>query len=303
MGAEKAVAAAMRRQGVATWRELRSEAHRYEIETAVREGVLVRVARGRYALPRSPDPLREAIGCGGVVSHVSAAQLWFLETLRDPDRAHVTVPRRSRAAPGKGRALHWNDVDASDVRGRVTSPVRTVIDCARTMPFADALAIADSALRRELVSPDELRAASAASRARGVRAARRVVAAADGRAANPFESGLRAAVLEAGITTFVPQLVVRTRGPVVRVDLGDPDLRMVLEADSFAFHGARSALDRDCRRYDELVRARWLVLRFSWEQVMFERDWVAEIVSDTVAWRRSEHRRGQRRLLADRSRG
>ena len=31
------------------------------------------------------------------------------------------------------------------------------------------------------------------------------------------------------------------------------------------------------------MRARWLVLRFSWEQVMFERDWVAEIVSDTVA--------------------
>ncbi len=73
MGAEKAVPAAMRRQGVATWRELRSEAHRYEIETAVREGVLVRVARGRYALPRSPDPLREAIGVRtGSVSHVSA---------------------------------------------------------------------------------------------------------------------------------------------------------------------------------------------------------------------------------------
>ncbi len=102
----------------------------------------------------------------------------------------------------------------------------------------------------------------------------------------PVRVGSRAAVLEAGITTFVPQLVVRTRGPVVRVDLGDPDLRLVLEADSFAFHGSRSALDRDCRRYDELVRARWLVLRFSWEQVMFERDWVAEIVSDTVAWRR-----------------
>ena len=39
MGAEKAVVAAMRRQGVATWRELRSEAHRYEIETAVRERI------------------------------------------------------------------------------------------------------------------------------------------------------------------------------------------------------------------------------------------------------------------------
>ena len=42
----------------------------------------------------------------------------------------------------------------------------------------------------------------------------------------------------------------------------------MLEADSFEFHGERAALSRDCERYDELVARDWLVLRFTWEQVM-----------------------------------
>ncbi|WP_156911355.1 hypothetical protein [Arsenicicoccus bolidensis] len=33
-------------------------------------------------------------------------------------------------------------------------------------------------------------------------------------------------------------------------------------------------MDRDCRRYDELVVWGWTVLRFSWEQVMIDRDFV-----------------------------
>ncbi len=52
------------------------------------------------------------------------------------------------------------------------------------------------------------------------------------------------------------------------MDLADETLELVLEADSFEFHGERAALSRDCERYDELVSRGWLVLRFTWEQVM-----------------------------------
>jgi very-short-patch-repair endonuclease len=65
-----------------------------------------------------------------------------------------------------------------------------------------------------------------------------------------------------------------------RVDLGDPKRKIALEADSFAFHGSRAALERDCRRYDELTLAGWMVLRFAWEHVMFEADWVAVVAID-----------------------
>jgi very-short-patch-repair endonuclease len=76
-----------------------------------------------------------------------------------------------------------------------------------------------------------------------------------------------------------------------RVDLADPTLKIVLEADSFEFHGKRSAMRRDCHRYDELVARGWLVLRFAWEQVMFEAEWVASVIRRTVQHRLAE--RGQ----------
>jgi hypothetical protein len=71
----------------------------------------------------------------------------------------------------------------------VTSPARTVVDCARTLPPRDALAIADAALASRRVTPAAL--ASAVARAKGwpgARQARCVVALADGRRESPLES-------------------------------------------------------------------------------------------------------------------
>ena len=36
------------------------------------------------------------------------------------------------------------------------------------------------------------------------------------------------------------------------------------------------------RRYTEMVRHRWMVVRFCWEDVMFRREYVAEVLSDLV---------------------
>lgn len=287
---------AARHQGVVTWGQLVREHPRRHVQAAVDAGILVRVARGRWALDGTPSELRQALVHRGAVSHESAARLWFLETLHPPAQVHVTVPveGRSRSA-ARGTRLHWSDLAPAEVRGRVTSPLRTVLDCARTLPFADALAVADSALRRRAVERDELDLAAAGLVGRGTVRARRVVAAADGRAANPFESGLRAIVLERGIPGFAPQLPFRTPRLRGYVDLGDPVTQIALEADSFEFHGSRQAMDRDCRRYDELVRTGWLVLRFSWEQVMSDQEWVADTVEETVALRsRGPGRRGRR---------
>ena len=286
---------AMRHQGVVTWGQLVERHPRRAVEAAVAAGLLVRVARGAFTLPATPDPLRQALVHRGVVSHESAARLWFLETLHGPTATHVTVRRRACARPPRGTTLHWADLDDTEITGAVTSPLRTVLDCARTMPFPDALAVADSALRRRVVEADDLVRAAGAMTGRGVVVARRVAGVADGRAANPFESGLRAAVVLRGITGFVPQSSFRTPRLRGYVDLGDLRRRIALEADSFAHHGSRSALDRDCRRYDELVRTGWLVLRFSWEQVMFDLDWVADCVEEVAALRDREQSARSRR--------
>ena len=71
----------------------------------------------------------------------------------------------------------------------VTSPARTLVDCARHLPAQDALAMADCALRREDVSPPALASAlHESARRRGIERARQVLALADGRRETPFES-------------------------------------------------------------------------------------------------------------------
>jgi hypothetical protein len=97
----------------------------------------------------------------------------------------------------------YADLRDDEVRDGVTSPLRTVVDCARRLPFDEALAVADSALRSGMVSAEELLLAADALRGRGATAARRVARSARAQAANPFESVLRAIVLE------FPELWVR----------------------------------------------------------------------------------------------
>jgi very-short-patch-repair endonuclease len=272
--------------GTATTSQL-AALSRAEREDAVRSGRVLRLARGVYAVPSAPVALRAAAALRGVVSHTSAAQLHSLEVLHEPLLPHVTLPRDRSDVHVDGVVLHWARLSGDEVGAGVTTPLRTVVDCARTLPFAEALAVADSAVRRGTVTAPDLVDAARARRGAGRATVLRVADAADGRAANPFESALRAVVLDAGVNGFVPQLRLGARDFTARVDLGDPRRRIALEADSFAWHGDRAALARDCRRYDELVARGWVVLRFAWEHVVGDPAWVALVVRS--ACRRREH--------------
>jgi very-short-patch-repair endonuclease len=195
-----------------------------------------------------------------------------------PARPTVTVPR-NRKVPAEVRAevdVFWRPL----VRGRigsalVTSPIQTVLDCARWLPFDEALAIADSALRHRSLTQGEMVDAGGGVRGRRRQDVLRVLGAADARADNPFESVLRAIGLGVPGLHLVPQVEIRVPGRrLMRPDLVDERLKIVVEADSFEHHGSRNALAVDCARYDNLVGDGWTVLRFAWEQVMYEPAWV-----------------------------
>lgn len=112
---------------------------------------------------------------------------------------------------------------------------------------------------------------------------RRVAELASPEAANPFESVLRSiAVCVPGLNVR-PQVKIREPGIVARPDLVDEHLRLVLEADSFEWHGGRSQLRADARRYNVLVVNGWWVLRFAYEQVMCEPDYVRNVLIAMVA--------------------
>jgi very-short-patch-repair endonuclease len=271
-----------RRAGTARFAELRALVSARAIRTALADGAIRRIAKGVYALPPLPDPLAAARAQGGLVSHLSAAVAHGFSVLDLPAKPQITVPRgQHRRLSPIPCDLHWADKVSSD--GLCTSKLQTVLDCARTLPFEAALTVADSALRLGAVDRSQLLMAAAELTGPGSRRARRVAAAADGRSESPLESVLRSILIEAGIDGFEPQVVVRDGTFSARIELGHPGLLIALEADGFAYHSTRTALQRDCRRHVNLTLRGWRLLRFSWEDVMFDREWVVAAIRAAIA--------------------
>ena len=61
-------------------------------------------------------------------------------------------------------------------------------------------------------------------------------------------------------------------------DLAEPFAGLAIEANSWTHHASKGDHDQDCRRYNALVVGGWIVLRFTWEQVMFAPDDVVATV-------------------------
>lgn len=270
--------------GVASRRMLVNVTSRKALEGALAAGEIVRVARGLYAVPAVDEGTELALKVTGHVCLVSAALShgWKVKTV--PDLPQIAVPKDRRIDDATLASIdrHWIDLSHEQVEGLATTASTTLDMCGRRLPFDEALAIADSALRQGFPRPELARLANEA-RGPGSARLRRVAARADGRAANPFESVLRAICLEVSGLDVEPQ--VRIRGGLgldVRPDLVDRQRRIVLEADSFEWHGDRAALRRDARRYDLLVADDWTVLRFAWEDVMHEQDWVRSVLIRVV---------------------
>ena len=106
-------------------------------------------------------------------------------------------------------------------------------------------------------------ALAAASRSRGVAAARALVAAAADGAASEAERLLGRALMAAGIIGF------RRNARVGRyvVDLAFPGCRLAVEVHGWAWHIDPDRFQRDRARQNALVLAGWTVLRFTWSDV------------------------------------
>jgi very-short-patch-repair endonuclease len=203
------------------------------------------------------------------------------------------VPRNRKVTRRKGARLVW--VKGLNTSLRATPPLETILACARSLPFDEALTIADAGLRSMLVTRTELLEAADGARGAGAARVRKVARHANAKAANPFESVLRAITIEAGLH-FETQHPVEVTGMTLHPDLVDLGTRVILEADSWEFHTGREAHVRDCWRYNEFVAEGWLVLRFTWWHVMESPDHVLDVLSRV--YRRSFGRAEVRPSLA-----
>ena len=93
----------------------------------------------------------------------------------------------------------------------------------------------------------------------------------------------------------VPQASVTDAAFFAWVDLAGLDHGIVVEADSYRHHATREGFERDCERYDELVVRGFLVLRFTWRQVMNDPEWVKGTLVTAMSLGRARRPRSRRR--------
>jgi very-short-patch-repair endonuclease len=276
-----AVQALQRLGGVATLGELLGPTTRAQLATAVAAGRVLRPRHNRYCLADVAEARRRAVVAGGVLSHLSAAEHYEWKVKARSTRPCVTVPRSSRK-PAGDLELHWADLSDKEVHRQVTGRARTVIDCARVYPLDVALSVADSALREGVIDRHDLEVAAARSPRTGRARALRVVDLASGKRANPFESCLAVLLWEVRGLEVVPQGYVPGVG---WVDFLDRRLGVVVEAESLEHHWSVAGLRRDVLRYTGCARLGLVVVRFTWDEVMFRPAHVVEAMADVVAWR------------------
>lgn len=131
-----------------------------------------------------------------------------------------------------------------------------------------ALVAADAALHRGLVTDEQLADAVAAmSGLTGIGPVRAILQQADGRIESPGETLLGHAVRSLGLV-LVPQYAVSVEGSRYRADFGVVGTRLLLEFDGKTKYADREALFAEKRREDALRRARWIVVRFTWDDLM-----------------------------------
>jgi hypothetical protein len=258
--------------------ELREVVARRAVDRALAAGTLVIPCRGWVSLPGSREAIVLAQQSGAVLGGLSAARHWNWKVKHEPTKPTLIVPRnRSRSVVGA--QTRRQDVPAGQADGAVLNRHATVVDCARTLPFDEALAVADSALRRPEVDRGLL-LEMAAALPRGRERVERVVRHADGLAANPFESVARAIALD------VPGLLVVAQGWVGgndHSDLVDHRLGIAVECESWLWHGNEDAWRKDVARFTRIALEGWIIVRLLWHDVMYRPDTVRAQLEAAVA--------------------
>jgi Protein of unknown function (DUF559) len=220
--------------------------------------------------------MRATVGRAALVSHQSAALLHGLSLLNSlpADTVTLTLPTAKpwNRPPTAGVVFHCADLLAEHVTRLynlpVTTAARTVVDLARTLPFVDAVVVADSALHAEKAVKPELRQIlDSCAGWPGVKQARRVVGFADERAGSALESAARVVFDEFGLDPPELQVTIHLPTHAFLVDFFWSAHRVIVEADGLAKYTADKDLIAQFQR-DRLLRDEgYKVVHFTWREL------------------------------------
>ncbi|MGC4152803.1 MAG: hypothetical protein QM628_06955 [Propionicimonas sp.] len=262
---------------------------RSELHSELASQRLIRVRRGVYLRPPTSDKqelhrLRmtaavPSLSPNTYFSHTSAAVVHELPLLAKRTKEMVAV----RTGGGHGtitRTLHariarLEQHEVTVVDGLpVTNLTRTVADLVRSLPFPEAVMVADAGLARGL---DRAELLFLTAKGRGCRMARRALLFADPRAESPGESLSRVRIDAAGLPTPVLQRQVRSDNGtfLARVDFCWEEFGVVGEFDGAKKYYAllepgqspSDVIMAEKRREQLLFDATWWVVRWTWDEL------------------------------------
>lgn len=266
-----------------------------QFRTLVRRGDLVRLRRGVYstasfaAQAEENEARRHYVKVSAaihsqyksgsaVASHQSAAILQGISLLGRPEREDTVwltrPPGTYRGNLLAGIRLHSAELPEEHVTRRlgipVTAPARTVLDLARSLPYTEGVAAADSALHSAVVFKDQLTEMLPFFAGwPGADKARRVVEFSDRRSDSPLESAAR--VVFATRDLPAPDLqteIVDGDGRFVgEVDFCWPGRRTIAEADGAGKYETEGTGRKQTIRDNRLRDLGYKVVRFTWHDL------------------------------------
>ena len=236
------------------------------------------VYRGVYTVAPGDLPLLAleqaallASGERSFISHRSAAFVWGL-CKAPPARVEVSVVGRSCVSREDIRVHRLQSIDRREIRRHeglwVSSPARVCLEVAATSP-SDVVGLIDAGLGNRRLKQRDLRAV--VSRHRGDRGVARLAAIlGDESAMTITRSDAEKAMLKLIRDAHLPLPEVNVRLGPYKPDFLWREQRLIVELDSYGFHGGPGAFQTD-REKDLFYRdARFDVLRFTRAHVVHE---------------------------------
>lgn len=278
-----------------TWQQLRELGMApSSIARLVERGYVVRVHPGVYRIAGAPNTWEQrqlaAVLAGGpdaAASHRAAAYLWRAWDGEPP--VEISVPRR-QALVLAGVVVHRTR-DPMVVHHRfgipTTTPMRTLTDLGAVVPATTVEAVMDRAEAARLVTAASVEwelAGLARPGRRGVGALRQVLHRRALLAVPPdgvLEPRFARLCRQAGLPAPVFQHPVGR----YRVDFAYPRLLIAIEVDGYGPHSSPVAFQADRHRQNQLVGRGWLVLRFTWDDVVRRPQRVAQQIADAIGQR------------------
>jgi very-short-patch-repair endonuclease len=174
----------------------------------------------------------------------------------------------------------------------VTSAGRTILDSAAVAYKWQVEAALDDALRRKLISVDDMWRILARSGGRGRMGSALLRALleerSDGRARSHslLEIKLDRVLRNAAVPRYFRQFEVMTRsGLPADVDFAWPEAKLAVEVDGYRWHSGRRQWQSDLERQNALAEVGWLVLRFTWYDVVSRPEYVIRTIMEAYRQR------------------